>query len=113
MDDNRDLEELLAEIEADAKEKYGADGAGIISKLRSDLRHERKESARLSAENADLRDRLEQAERERDEAREDIKALVTVLRAQTLGRSVPIYCGGQLVAWQRIRDRKLLEQANG
>ena len=69
------LEELLAEIEADAKEKCGADGAGIISKLRSDLRHGNKESERLSAENADLRARLEQAERERDDLLADVSRL--------------------------------------
>lgn len=46
-------------------------------------------------------------------ARENIKALATVLRAQTLGRSVSIYCDEQLAAWQRIRARKLLEVSDG
>lgn len=47
------------------------------------------------------------ARRERDEAREDIKALATALRTPWRSRSEAE------AAWQRIRSRRLLEVSDG
>lgn len=48
------------------------------------------------------------ARRERDEAREDIKALVTLLRACG-GDRKRLWTDNVRSEWRRIRDRKLLE----